>query len=197
MSNIIDTLLDDEDNALLSNASNIKRHIYSYIDTTKLLQFIVDSIDNSDIIKFERESDKRFLNLFQLQLFLMMDIPAKSKLLQKSNNSDKQKTIDVRSEFINEVVILPFINLLTELFQKITFNKEPVEYSELIDELLTEDVEVLRHKINSIVELSDEEKEKLHKEFNFAFGLIHAITFPPDEVTDIDIDTGFTLEIMI
>jgi hypothetical protein len=200
-----DDILSDEDNKHLSEMIAIKKHVYAFIDKTKLIQFILQLIDSSEVIKFERKSDRKFLNILHLTMSLVLDVHKASEkyelsdLIQLTSEDDNYKaTITSRSNLIRSIVVIPFSELMNTILGVIIGIeiKEDYEYKDLVYEILPKDYISLRKNITSFVELTEEEKIKMNEEYKFMYSMASAFIFPSNS-SDLNEDTGFTLEFLL
>jgi hypothetical protein len=210
MSNNItpDQILTEEENKRLSRMISVKKHIYSYVDNKKLIEFLLHLIDTSGLLAFERKSDRRFLNLRNLSLSLAFDVEAAKQRYPKADyishnmkdGESRPHVIDRRTAIVRELVVTPFVNLMNTMLRAILHGTIPEEYehTQWIMSILPDDFETLANSINTFVDLMSK-KNELEEDF-FMFGLTSALTYPPEDKerpSSLDQDPGFTLEFLL
>lgn len=196
---------DDEQNIRLAHVMTIKKHIYSFIDQKKLIEFLLFLIDKSEVIKFEVASDRKFINLRNLSISLVLNVKAAEKkygteYLYDNTNDPNSRDIIINSRvsLIRQLIVEPFVELINNLLGTIIKRELKVDYpyGEWIEKILPENKESLINSVNNFVEYSEVDKVRMQKDFEFLLSMCSAYVFPPDDI-NINIDTGFTLEILV
>ena len=183
-----DEILTSEEDEQLREIISIKKHLFQFLNKKELLNFIIQKIDETGCIEFERDSDRKFLNFDNLSIQLQFDLSKEPSLLQ--NNTNREKVMSLRSEFAHEKIVKPFLAVMTEIF--LFFISTEENPSTNAKPFITDNaVRILPDH------LDEKEKEKLALQFNFMLGLTSAFVFPPNESISLDADPGFTMEIML
>jgi hypothetical protein len=196
-----DNVLNDEENRHLSQVIAVKKHIYSYINQSELIQFLLKVIDESGIVSFERQSDRRFVNLKNISLSLQLDLKKASKLYPDrqlvTSTGSRNTAMSQRAELLRETVVVPFTTMVNTLLQTVLHESvdEDFEHIDWLLRILPEDFASLAQSINNFADVANN-KERIEKDFYFLLSMTSAFVFPPEEI-DIDEDTGFTLEFLL
>jgi hypothetical protein len=203
-----DDVLDRDDNKRLAQIVTAKKHIYSFINQKPLLDFILARVDGSGYLKFERQSDRRFLRLAALNMALTIDIAKCGKkhkdLADKIRHGGRDvdgydEVVDARSEAVRRDVVLPFVDLMAEMFKVILGSDCTEANAEWINQILPEDIETLKKTVSNILEIKEEkDRVRLQNEYGFLFRLGSALSFAKKEPgVDLDDDPTFALEYLI
>lgn len=195
-----DDILGDEENKRLSEMMSIKKHVYAFINKDKLVEFILHLIDSSGVVRFERKHDRRFVNINNLSMSLLVDLDKLSDVenVVKTDSNTRDQVIEARASYLREILVVPFTDLMSNMLGTI-IDKEPAKdyvHRDWIFEILPENYRELRTSVNNFVDLSKEERARMKQDFRFMFGMASAFVFPPEEI-DLNEDNGFTLEFLL
>lgn len=199
-----DDILSEEDNRRLSEMITIKKHVYAFINKDELLRFILHLIDSSEIIRFERKHDRRFLSLMNLSMSLVLDVEKAiekygvPEIIEKPVANGRDVAMNARANLLRDLIVVPFTNLMNNMLGEIIDHApaEGYEHSEWIAKILPENYRDLKNQINSFKEMTGAEKQQLKDEMKFMYAMASAFVFPPEEVS-LNEDTGFTLEFLL
>lgn len=191
----------EDENIRLAHVMTIKKHIYSFIDQKKLIEFLLFLIDKSEVIKFEVASDRKFINLKNLSISLILNVKAAEKKYGSRfllSGDDRDLVVNGRVNLARELIVEPFVELINTLLGTIIKRetKKDYPYTEWIDKILPENRDSLVSSVNNFVEYSEIDKVRMQKDFEFLLSMCSAYVFPPENI-NINTDNGFTLEILV
>lgn len=204
---------DFEDDQMLQRFLNVKRSIFVQIGKEKIIEYILQRLDEIPWLNFERASDRRFISRSRPTLQLLISLEMIKDLeggpFLLADKIDAKEAIRNRSVLVHTHLVEPFNRLLQDIFAGIS-----IVHSDMVDkdkekrlkglstyEYIAANFDLQAINIDTIREFNGEqggvESSEDFQQMLFLLSTIAGLTFPNPEEADIDTeDTGFTLELM-
>ena len=192
-------LTNKELDRMIALMASAKKSLFSFINRQELINFVLEQIDNSGILVFERERNRKFISVMRPSMDLLFvnldnEIINHSEFFVNESLSNFEDVIKYRTKLVHTLVSEKVNNIMNMIIRNITLDEIPEgEYEkEWLNKLIINVDENTKFLLNNInIEL----QENGIKNISSLSSNVSAIIFPP-EGTDINVNKGFTIEFM-
>ena len=192
-------LTNKELDKMIALMASAKKSLFSFIDRQELINFVLEQIDTSGILVFERERNRKFISVMRPSMDLLFvnldnEIINHSEFFVNESLSNFEDVIKYRTKLVHTLVSEKVNNIMNMIIRNITLDEIPEgEYEkEWLNKLIINVDENTKFLLNNInIEL----QENGIKNISSLSSNVSAIIFPP-EGTDINVNKGFTIEFM-
>ena len=191
-------LTNKELDKMIALMASAKKSLFSFIDRQELINFVLEQIDNSGILVFERERNRKFISVMRPSMDLLFvnldnEIINHIEFFVNESLSNFEDVIKYRTKLVHTLVSEKVNNIMNMIIRNITLDEIPEgEYEkEWLNKLIINVDENTKFLLNNInIELQENGIKISSLSSN-----VSAIIFPPED-TDINVNKGFTIEFM-
>ena len=191
-------LTNKELDKMIALMASAKKSLFSFIDRQELINFVLEQIDTSGILVFERERNRKFISVMRPSMDLLFvnldnEIINHSEFFVNESLSNFEDVIKYRTKLVHTLVSEKVNNIMNMIIRNITLDEIPEgEYEkEWLNKLIINVDENTKFLLNNInIELQENGIKISSLSSN-----VSAIIFPPED-TDINVNKGFTIEFM-